>query len=146
MQGRRFGGDHHPETLTAYRSAMLLEVVLAQCVQFIRSYYPTLEPASVTADQLRANRQVRASYRPTDRYRPVHVYNGSRLRPSHLFLSDLANNLPLSPDRVEDDNEDDNDGELFIFHAMIKMSLMWKLWKLWKNVEVAYVVADIKKC
>ncbi|XP_043188734.1 protein dopey-1-like [Amphibalanus amphitrite] len=58
MQGRRFGGEQQAEALTAYRSAMLLEVVLSQCVQFIRSYYPTLEPASVTAEQLRANRQV----------------------------------------------------------------------------------------
>ena len=76
LQGRRFGGEQQAEALTAYRSAMLLEVVLSQCVQFIRSYYPTLEPASVTAQQLRANRQV-------SRHRALRQVSGVRRRFIH---------------------------------------------------------------
>jgi len=61
MQGKRFGCEpgQQAEALTGYRSAMLLEVVMSQCVQFIRSYYPSLDAASVTTEQLQANRQVR---------------------------------------------------------------------------------------
>ncbi|XP_037079103.1 LOW QUALITY PROTEIN: protein dopey-1-like [Pollicipes pollicipes] len=58
VQGRRFGGEPHPEALTAYRSSMLLEVVMSQCVQFVRSYYPNLEASAVSTEQLQANRQV----------------------------------------------------------------------------------------
>ncbi|XP_042147641.1 protein dopey-1 isoform X6 [Ixodes scapularis] len=57
--GNNFHGEMAPEALSGYRSSMFLEVLVSACLYFVRSYYPSLPQAHLTAAELSGNRDVR---------------------------------------------------------------------------------------
>ncbi|CAN7989377.1 unnamed protein product [Ixodes hexagonus] len=57
--GNNFHGEVAPEALSGYRSSMFLEVLVSACLYFVRSYYPSLPQAHLTAAELSGNRDVR---------------------------------------------------------------------------------------
>lgn len=59
LLGKGFYTDLDTESVTSFRSATFLEVVITTCLYFIRSYYPGLPNSRLTEEEILGNQRVR---------------------------------------------------------------------------------------
>lgn len=56
--GKGFHSDLPQAAMSAFRSSMLLEILLSVCLYFIRSFYPNLAQMRLTEEEISGNREV----------------------------------------------------------------------------------------
>ncbi|XP_054164258.1 protein dopey-1-like isoform X2 [Oppia nitens] len=59
IYGKGFYSDLSSESITSFRSSSFLEVVVSACMQYLRSYYPSLPQTRLNEEEIAGNQKVR---------------------------------------------------------------------------------------